>query len=142
MGTRLQWWLWHLGLALMLGVVVFITSLSASWIHHGLELSSPGRGGRAGGVGLDADLHSDRRNDEAARLPFRQFFRAPEVRHNRFYCMVIAVIAAVQYLSLQFLEPETMPVDFRQGLLLTTVIFVAATVIAFLVTPFHIPTGH
>jgi general secretion pathway protein G len=209
MGTTWQWGLWHAGLALVIGVVVFVTSVLASWIHmrepgvgslhqrqtrimvasltgqlheyhaehgewpesicelhedwcheghelgdawerpfvysvhdDGVELYSLGRDGRPGGIGLDADLYGDRRNDEAARLPFRQFFHETETRGNRGPCMMIALIAAVQYLSLQIYERPAASAGRRQGILLALGVIVGATIVALLVTPAHIPSGH
>lgn len=209
MGTKWQWGLWHVGQALVIGIVVFITSVLASWIHlrepgvgsmtqrstqmmltslagdlhedhaehgawpesicewhedwchegnelgdgwqrpfvysahdDGFELYSLGRDGRPGGIGLDADLYSDHRRDVAARLPFRQFFHDTPTGGNRVFCMLIAVIAAVQYLSMTFSERDTASANPRQGIVLATLVIVSATVLAFLVTPFHIPSGH
>jgi hypothetical protein len=213
MGTRWQRWLWHIGLALIVGVVVFATSVLASWIHmrepgvgsteqrftqsmmesldrdlhtyhdehgewpeslcdlhetwcaeygepydgwqrpliysvrgDGFELRSLGRDARPGGIGLDADLYSDHRNEQAARLPFRQFFHDTPTGGNRVFCLLIAVVAAAQYLSLQYLllqfsDRDTMIGGLRQAILLTTTLIVAATALAFLVTPSHIPSG-
>lgn len=209
MWTKLQWGLWHVGLALVIGVVVFVTSVLASWIHmrepgvgsmtqrstqmklnylagelrehhaehgawpesicqlheewcneghefgdawerpfvysvhdDGFELYSLGRDGRPGGIGLDADLYSDHRNDAAARLPFRQFFHDTPTGGNRVICILIAVVAAVQYLSLQFSDRDRPKAAPRQAIIMATAVIVAATLLAILVTPFHIPSGH
>jgi hypothetical protein len=108
----------------------------------GFELYSLGRNGRPGGIGLDADLYSDRRNDAAARLPFRQFFHDTPTGGNRVICLLIAVVAAVQYLSLQFSDRDRPTADPRQAIIMAMAVIVAATLLAILVTPFHIPSGH
>jgi hypothetical protein len=115
MGTKWRWGLWHVGLALIIGVVVFVTTVLASWIQC---------------------------SDEAARLSLGTFLHDTSTRDSRKFCMLIAVIAAVQSRSLQVFERDRRAAGLREGILLALAVIVGATLVAFLVTPAHIPSGH
>jgi type II secretory pathway pseudopilin PulG len=114
----------------------------------GFELSSDGRDGRPGGVGLDADLFHDDRNHERSLPTFSQYFGeddSAEVDRGRFFfagLLAGGIVALMTFDSLKdFDTPEK---AWRPAYLLCYAIAIIgiASLVGVFLLPLHIPSGH
>ena len=102
-----------------------------------------GRDGQLGGIGLDADLYPDRRNAQAARVPLEQFWSGTETGGNRSFCTLLGLTLAISFFAtMTTFRSDFDPASRRVMLATAAAVVVGATIVAYFVTPFHIPSGH
>lgn len=105
---------------------------------------SLGRDGQPGGVGLDAELYHDYRNQDAALPTFRQYFLekdSAEVDRSGFTMAALMAGVGTVFIAMRsisdFSGSRLVPLLTYAG-----VIVVMACLIGTLLLPIHIPTGH
>jgi len=112
------------------------------------ELFSYGRDGKPGGVGLDADLYHDRRNQKLAWPTFPQFFLTndeSEVARNGFLAaglMAGCLVVFFTMLSLRDTSKSGAKMTAGRYLWFALVVIVISSAVGVLLLPVHIPNGH
>lgn len=112
-----------------------------------LTLSSFGRDGRPGGIGLDADLYHDARNHEETLATFRQFFKETDPaevdrRPSKFFSLLGGGMIAFSLFFSLCKEDLQEPFSVRYLLLVAGVVVTAAIAIGLFLLPLHVPSGH
>lgn len=116
--------------------------------NNSFELYSLGRDGKPGGIGLDGDLYSDRRNEANTLATFRQYFTETDLHevNNRNFLSAGAVagilVAVSGFLESMNTRRHKQPMTRKQLIGNMTVITILVCVVGFFLLPFHIPSGH
>jgi len=112
-----------------------------SQTDDGYEIWSYGRDGRAGGVGLDADVCADGRGYDNSLPTLRQFALERNTRGILGACLASGLLAAVTYLLLSRKQrDEQGAVGNVLANMLGTLLF--SVLVAAVLVVLHIPSGH
>jgi len=112
-----------------------------------ITISSFGRDGKPGGIGLDADLYHDQRNKQLSLPTSEQFFTAdnaevirPDLTFGSF--LSAGLIAIAMFSSFKEFSPNEISAFLPKMLIYAGILVVMATVIGSLLMPLHVPSGH
>ena len=104
-------------------------------------ITSLGRDGEVGGVGLDCDLTNLNPYPRAARLPLGQFLFDVPRQNILGACLASGVLAFI--VSWIVVRPQILSSKDRRSLLIRIVLTIVATLIAaYCMAFFHLPSGH